>query len=157
MKHLCLFLFFIVSVNASASFFYKDLEFLAMENFSVKKKDDKVYIGFDYVIKNPNWYNIIIKPSSLKLTVADTDCGYVEVMEKVVIKKKKKGSYGFVLVGESSNFVKTGFSSIWYLITGKGVDFNIKGKLDAGLVIFNKKWPLDYTYQMTYDEFLSLF
>lgn len=128
-----------------------------MENFSVKRDDGKIFIQFDYVINNPNWYAIIIKPSVLKLTVAETDCGLVEVKDKIKILRKKQGNYPFVLVGDASKFAKSGFSSIWSLITGQGVAFNIKGKLDAGLVVFKKKWALDYTYKMTFDEFLSLF
>ncbi len=157
MKKILFLLVFLGSFKADASFFYKDLEFIGMENFSVVRKDGKIFIGFDYVINNPNWYAIIIKPSVLKLTVADTDCGLVKVQEDVKIKRKEQGNYPFVLVGDGSKFAKSGFSSIWSLITGNGVDFNIKGKLDAGLVIFKKKWDLDYTYKMTFDEFLSLF
>jgi len=153
-----IFLFAILfSLNADASFFYKDLEFLAMENFSVERKNDHVYIGFDYVIGNPNWYNIILKPSTLKLTVADTDCGWVKIEDKVKIKKKSKGSYPFVLKGDASKFVKSGFASIWALLSGKGIDFTLEGKLKAGIGLFVKKWAMDYTYKMTFEEFLSFF
>ena len=157
MKGFLFLLVFLCSFKADASFLYKDLEFIGMENFSVVRKDGKIFIGFEYVINNPNWYAIIIKPSVLKLTVANTDCGLVKVEEDVKITRKKQGNYPFVLVGDASKFAKSGFSSIWSLITGNGVDFNIKGKLDAGLVVFKKKWALDYTYKMTFYEFLSLF
>ncbi len=157
MSRLILLLSLCFSLSANAGFLYKDLEFLAMENFSVERKNDKVYIHFDYVIENPNFYGIILKPSSLKLKVADVDCGVVNTEEKIKIHRKKKGSYPFVLVGDGSSFVKSGFASLWYLISGKGVDFNLTGKLNAGVVLFTRKWPLDYTYKMTFEEFLSLF
>lgn len=128
-----------------------------MENFSIEKKADKIYIAFDYVIDNPNWYNVIIKPSSLYLKIADVDCGWVRIPEKVKIHKKEKGSYPFVLVGDASKFVKSGFSSIWALLTGKGIDFNLAGKINAGVSVFKKKWPMDYTYKMSFEEFLSFF
>lgn len=157
MKTLLIFLLLLGSFQAKSSFFYKDLEFLAMENFSAERKNGSIYIGFDYVIKNPNWYSIVIKPSALQLTVADVDCGLVKVEEKTKIERKKKGRYPFLLIGDASKFVKSGFSSIWNLMTGKGIDFNIKGKLDAGIAIYKKPWPLDYTYKMSFEEFLSLF
>jgi LEA14-like dessication related protein len=128
-----------------------------MENFTVVNENDKFHLGFDYVIKNPNWYGIVIKPSSLKLTVADVDCGWVQIEKSIKIKRQSKAGYPFVLVGDGSKFVKSGFTSIWYLITGKGVDFNLKGKLKAGVAFFKKKWPMDYTYSMDFEEFLSLF
>ncbi len=152
-----LILLFCFIPKTKASFFYKDLEFLSMENFSIEKKNDKIYFGFDYVINNPNWYSIVIKPSSLFLKISEVDCGWVRISEKIKLKRKQKGSYPMVLVGDASKFIKSGFASIWTLLTGKGIDFNLKGKINAGLTIFKKKWPLDYTYKMTFEEFLSLF
>lgn len=157
MKSLFFLIGFFVVVNAKASFLYKDLEFLGMENFSVNKKEGNIYVGFDYVINNPNWYAVIIKPSTLQLTVADVDCGWVKIPEKIKIERKREGKYPFVLVGDGSKFVKSGFASILYLITGRGVGFNLKGKLNAGLTVFKKKWDLDYTYTMSFEEFLMLF
>ncbi len=157
MKSLLFSLLILFSINASAGFFYKDLEFLAMENFEVEREDGKVTVRFDYVINNPNWYSVVIMPSSMDLTIADSDCGSVEIQEKIKIKKKAEGHYPFVLEGDASNFVKSAFSSIWALMSGKGIDFNLKGKLKAGIFIFRKKWDMDYTYKMSFDEFLSFF
>ncbi len=157
MKQLILLFTLFFGLTADAGFFYRDLEFLAMENFTVERKNDKVYLGFDYVINNPNWYGIKIKPSSLKLTVADVDCGWVSIEENIKLKRKSEGSYPFVLVGDGSSFVKGGFASIWNLMTGGGVDFTLKGKLKAGVGFYSKKWAVDYTYKMSFDEFLSLF
>lgn len=135
----------------------KDLVFKGMENFSVERKNGKVYIGFDYVIENPNKINFVIKPSSLFLKIADQDVGWVRIEEKIKIKKKSEAGYPFMMVGDASNFVKSAFSGIWGLITGAGIDFNIAGKLKAGLWFFKKKWPVDYTYKMTNEEFMSFF
>ena len=157
MKTIILFFALFFGLSANAGFWYKDLEFLAMENFSVERKNDHIYIGFDYVIKNPNWYAIVIKPSTLKLTVADTDCGWVKIEDKIKIRRLQKGSYPFVLKGDGSKFIKSGFASIWALMTGSTVDFTLKGKLKAGVTLFTKRWAMDYTYKMTFEEFLSLF
>lgn len=157
MKRLVLILFALVSLSANASFLYKDLEFKSMENFKVERKDGKVYIRFDYVIYNPNWYSVVIKPSSLFLKIAGEDCGWVKIEDKIKIKNKKEGHYPFVLKGDASNFVKSTFSSLWAMMTGEGVDFNLNGKLKAGVSVFRKKWAMDYTYSMTFDEFLSFF
>jgi hypothetical protein len=136
---------------------FEDLIFEGMENFTVEKSNDKVHIGFDYIIENPNKLNLVIKPSSLFLTIADKDCGWVRIDEKIKLKKKSKGSYPFVLVGDASNFVKSSFATIWNIITVKGIAFNIKGDISAGIAIFKKKWPVDYTYNMTNKEFMSFF
>lgn len=145
------------SLNANAGFFWKDLEFISMENFSVDRKDGRVYLGFDYVINNPNWYGILMKPSSMFLKIADVDCGWVRIEEKTKLKRKHQGAYPFVLVGDASKFVKSGFSSIWALLTGQGVSFNLKGNIKGGVAGITKKFPLDYTYKMSFEEFLSLF
>lgn len=157
MKNILFILFLLLSIDSEAGFFYKDLEFKAMENFEVERKDGKVTIQFDYVIYNPNWYSVVIMPSSMALKIADSDCGLVQIQEKIKIKKKEEGHYPFVLRGDASNFVKSTFSSIWALMSGKGVDFNLKGKLKAGIFVFRKKWEMDYTYKMSFDEFLSFF
>lgn len=150
-------LFFAVQTNILAEQEFKDLEFLAMENFSVEKKYGKVYVGFDYVIKNPNWFSIIIKPSSLFLKIADSDCGWVKVEEKTKVKAKETKGYHFVLVGDGSMFVKSAFSSIWNMMSGKGIGFTIAGKLKAGVAFIKMKIQVDFTYKMTFDEFMSFF
>lgn len=144
-----------LAANAEQEFQYP--EFLAMEKFTVEKKDGKVYVGFDYVIKNPNWYNIVIMPSNLFLKIADVDCGSVQVQNKIKLIRKETRGYHFVLVGDESQFLKSSFSSIWNMMLGNGITFNIAGKLKAGVFIARPKWAVDYTYRMTMDEFLSFF
>jgi len=157
MQKIFLMFAFLCTLQAKAEQEVKDLEFLALENFGVEKKDGNVYVSFDYVINNPNWFNVIILPSSLFLKIADSDCGWVKVEDKIKIKRKTTANYRFVLVGKQSQFVKSAFSSIWSMITGKGIDFNIAGKLKAGVAVFRMKWDIDYTYKMTMDEFMSFF
>ena len=154
MKRITLILALLATFNSIA---FEDLIFKGMENFTVDRKDGKVHIGFDYVIENPNGISVIIKPSSFFLKIAGQDCGWVRISEKIKIKKKVEGKYPFMLVGDASNFVKSTFSSIWNLITGKGIEFNMAGKINAGVFFFKKKWPMDYTYKMTNEEFMSFF
>lgn len=135
----------------------KDLEFHAMENFSVEKRNGRVFVGFDYVITNPNWYSIVIMPSSLFLKIAEQDCGWVSVDEKLKLKAKTKAGYHFVLSGSTTQFSKSAFSSIWSMMSGRGIPFNIAGKLKAGVSLLRIKIEVDYTYNMTFDEFLSFF
>jgi LEA14-like dessication related protein len=143
--------------SAKSSFWYKDLEFLAMENFIVSKSEDKIIIKFDYVIKNDNWYAVTIKPSLLNLNVAETDCGDVYIPKKIKIKRKSKSSYPFVLVGDASKFSKSGFMSVWNMFTKGSVDLILKGKIKAGVFGLTKKWNLDYLYKMSWQEFMSFF
>ncbi len=157
MKKLLFTLSLLVStLNVNASFWYKDIQFLSMENFEVTQ-GDMYSISFDYVIDNPNWYSVIIKPSHLDLTIAGHDCGTVYIPEKLKIRKKTKGKYRFVLSAEASKFIKSGFGSIWSMLTNGQVDFNLNGFLKAGLLGITKKIKLDYTYEMTWSEFMSFF
>lgn len=154
MKRLIFILIFSISFNSLA---FDDLIFKGMENFSVERKDGKMYIGFDYIIENPNKIGVVIKPSSMFLKIADQDCGWVRITEKIKIKRKTEGAYPFMLVGDAGSFVKSAFSSIWNLILGNGIDFNLKGELKAGVLFLRKKWKMDYTYKMTNEEFMSFF
>jgi len=150
------FFIFLSTINANASFWYKDIEFLSMENFEVTQ--GAMYsISFDYVINNPNWYSIVIKPSHLDLTIADNDCGTVYIPEKLKIKRKTKARYPFVITAEASKFVKTSFGSIWTMLTSGQVDFRLNGFLKAGVLGITKKIKMDYTYEMTWSEFMSFF
>jgi len=157
MKQLLLMLALFSVIGAKAEQAYKDIIFYGMENFDVAKKNGKVYVSFDYIIENPNWYAATVMPSSLALIIADMACGDVVVEDKIKLAARTKAAYRFTLVGESSQFAKSTFSSIWNLMTGKGISFTIRGKLKAGVFIFRPKWKVDYTYNMTYDEFLSFF
>lgn len=157
MKKLVAAIFIFVSLVSYSETEMKDLQFHAMENFSVEKRNDRVFVGFDYVITNPNWYSIVIMPSSLFLRIAEQDCGWVSVDEKLKVKAKTKAGYHFVLSGSASQFTKSSFSSIWNMMTGKGIAFHIAGKLKAGVSLLRLKIAVDYTYTMTFDEFLSFF
>ena len=154
MKKLLIAFLCLTTLNSLA---FEDLIFKGMENFTVEKKNEKVHIGFDYIIENPNKISVVIKPSALFLKIADKDCGWVRIEDKIKIKKKTEAPYAFKLVGDAGNFVKSSFASIWNLITGKGINFNIAGDIKAGIVIFKKKWKVDYTYKMSNDEFMSFF
>lgn len=147
----------LISGFSAKAQFYKDLEFKTMENFTFEKTENNLIIGFDYVIYNPNWYKIVIKPSSLKLTIAGSDCGWVTVDKKVKILKKKEQAYSFRLVGDSEKFARSAFASMFSMLTGNGVTFNISGKLKAGAFLIRKKWDIDYDYVMSYEEFISFF
>lgn len=136
---------------------FKEPEVMGAENFSVERVNGRMHIGFDIVIKNPNRLGFVIKPSSLFLKIAGVDMGWVRVEEKIKIKRKSEAGYPFALVGNSGDFVKSAFSSIWSLIIGEGVDFNMAGTVKAGVFFFKKKWKVDFTYKMTNDEFMSLF
>jgi len=158
MKVLLIVSFFLsISFTAKSSFWYKDIEFLAMENIEVVRGNGKIAIKFDYVINNPNWYGMVIKPSQLQLNVAGNDCGIVHIPQKIKIKRKKKARYPFVLIGDASKFTKSGFSSFWKMLSKGEVDFQLKGKLKAGVFGITKKWDLDYIYKMTWAEFMSFF
>lgn len=143
--------------NAHSSFWYKDLEFLSMENINVAKSEDKILIKFDYVIKNDNWYGVTIKPSLLNLNIAGSDCGDVYIPKKIKIKRKSQFSYPFVLVGDASKFGKSGFKAGWDMFTKGSVDFILKGKIKAGVFGLVKKWELDYLYKMSLQELMSFF
>ncbi len=147
----------LLNFGSHASFWYKDLEFIAIENFKVNKGSDKVYISFDYIINNPNWYNITIKPSIMNLKIAETDCGEVLIKDKINIKRKTKAAYKFSLLGDASKFIKSGFSSIFTMLSKGKIDFLLFGDLRAGAFGFTKKWKMDYTYGMTLEEFMSFF
>ena len=146
-----------LSTSVSASFWYKDLEYFAMENFKVSRGNEKIAISFDYIIKNPNWYNITLRPSVLRLNIAGSDCGDVMILDKLNIKRKTKATYAITLYGDSSKFIKSGFSSIWSMLSAGEVDFNLKGQLKAGVFGFTRKWKMDYTYKMTLEELMSFF
>src|SRR5688500_17539239 len=135
MKNVLLIISLFLAVGASADQKFEDLEFLVLENFSVVKIDGKVRFGYDYIIKNRNWYSIIIKPSFLFRKIDDTDCGWVKVEEKIKVKGNTTRGYHFVLVGDDSQFVKSTFSSIWNMMSGKGIGFNIAGQLKAGVFL----------------------
>ncbi len=143
--------------KSHASFWYKDLEYLAMENFKAAKDEKRMLISFDYIINNPNWYNITLKPSVLKLTIAGADCGEVMILDKINIKRKTKAAYAFVLLGDASKFIKSGFSSVFTMLSKGAIDFRLVGDLKAGVFGLTKKWKMDYTYKMTWDEFMSFF
>lgn len=146
-----------LSFNTQASFWYKDLEFISIENFAVNKGADKIIISFDYIINNPNWYNITIKPSVMNLTIANTDCGDVLIKDKVNLKRKTKAAYRFNVMGDATKFMRGSFSSIFTMLTKGQIDFVLMGDLRAGVFGITKKWKMDYTYGMTLEEFMSFF
>lgn len=145
-----------VDDNERVVFFQQPL-LRAVKNVRVDRKNGQVYVHFDCVVENTNGVGIVIRPSSLNLSIGGQDFGRVRTVKKMKVKRKTEAVYPVVLSGEADRFAKGVLSSAWHLILGKKVDLSLKGQLNARVFLFKKKWEVNYVYPMTGETFKSFF
>ena len=89
-----IYLIFFVSVFSSCSLF-KNLEISNIQDISPSFENKSIVLNAFIDVKNSNFYNVTVKASELIASINDKELGNIELLEKVVFKRKSTGSYPF--------------------------------------------------------------
>ena len=74
---------------------FKDLQISNIEDISPSFENKTIIINASIDVKNSNFYNIAVKASDLVVSIDDKELGNIELLEKVVFKRKSTGTYPF--------------------------------------------------------------
>ena len=89
-----IYLIFFVSFFSSCSLF-KNLEISNIQDISPSFENKSIVLNASIDVKNSNFYNVTVKASELIASINDKELGNIELLEKVVFKRKSTGSYPF--------------------------------------------------------------
>ena len=74
---------------------FKDLQISNIQDISPSFENKTVVLNASIEVKNSNFYNVAVKASELVVSINDKELGDIELLEKVVFKRKSSGTYPF--------------------------------------------------------------
>ena len=74
---------------------FKDLQISNIQDISPSFENKTVVLNASIDVKNSNFYNVAVKASDLVVSIEDKELGNIELLEKVVFKRKSTGTYPF--------------------------------------------------------------
>ena len=74
---------------------FKNLEISNIQDISPSFENKTIVLNASIDVKNSNFYNVTVKASELIASINDKELGNIELLEKVVFKRKSTGSYPF--------------------------------------------------------------
>jgi LEA14-like dessication related protein len=74
---------------------FKNLEISNIQYISPSFENKTVVLNASIEVKNSNFYNVAVKASELVVSINDKELGDIELLEKVVFKRKSSGTYPF--------------------------------------------------------------
>ena len=72
---------------------FKNLEISNIQDISPSFENKTIVLNASIDVKNSNFYNVTVKASELIASINDKELGNIELLEKVVFKRKSTGSY----------------------------------------------------------------
>lgn len=74
---------------------FKNLEISNIQDISPSFENKTVVLNASIEVENSNFYNVAVKASELVVSINDKELGDIELLEKVVFKRKSSGTYPF--------------------------------------------------------------
>ena len=74
---------------------FKDLQISNIQDISPSFENKTVVLSASIDVNNSNFYNVAVKASELLVSIDDKELGNIELLEKVVFKRKSTGTYPF--------------------------------------------------------------
>ena len=72
---------------------FKNLEISNIQDISPSFENKTIVLNASIDVKNSNFYNVTVKASELIASINDKELGNIELLEKVVFKRKSTGTY----------------------------------------------------------------
>lgn len=124
---------------------YEDVEFRKVQSVNFNRTaGDELLITMGVELFNPNGYKIKVVKSDLDLVIGGTSAGKAQLKKKVIIQKRKEGTYDVIIQADQKAIGKALLSSgLGALFTGK-VQVGVKGWVKGRVFIFGKKFDVDF-------------
>jgi len=118
-----------------------------------KIEDKKIDFKVKFVLNNPNFYTIKIKPSTMDLMIDGTPMGKIYLNEKVKLRRKTEQEYAVPL----SFKVEKGSFLIMSMSLGlrDQIEIQIKGPVKGGVFFLYKEFPFEYKKAIAPKELLK--
>lgn len=139
-------------------FQYDDLVYQGFDNVKMTKpKEGQMTLNFDLKLDNPNKFKIKIKPSDVTVFLGGKELGQVHLTETLTIAKRSERSYPISLDVKLKDLFKSGFGSLFEMMTKQTVSLRVKGFVRGSVYGVTQKRYIDETKEMETAQFMKLF
>jgi hypothetical protein len=95
-----IYLFRVIYLMVFVSFFsscslFQDIQITNIQDINPSFENKTVVLNASIDVKNSNFYNVAVKTSDLLVSIDDKELGNIELLDKVVFKRKTTGTYPF--------------------------------------------------------------
>jgi LEA14-like dessication related protein len=145
-----LILLFAISISLSSCGIYKDVEFVGVDDVSVKEfSATAIIVEVKAVINNPNGFDITIYDSDLDFIVNGTKLGKAKIDETIVLIKKAQNTYTFIVKADTEGLSSKMGLLFPILMTGKA-KVKVKGDIFAKALGMKKKAPIEFAEEIAF-------
>jgi LEA14-like dessication related protein len=135
-------LFCFIFIGLSSCSLFKDIKINAVKDISPSIENKAIIINTSVEVKNPNFYRVAIKSTDLQVFLDDKELGNIELLDKVLFKKKTTDTYALKL---KMKLVDGALFTILRNVFKKEVTLTFKGKIKGAALGIPKSITINET------------
>lgn len=121
---------------------FKDIKINAVKDISPSIENKAIIINTSVEVKNPNFYRVAIKSTNLQVFLDDKELGNIELLGKVLFKKKTTDTYTLKL---KMKLAEGALFTILRNVFKKEVTLTFKGKIKGAAMGIPKSITINET------------
>ena len=143
--------FFLSALLLSSCISYKPVMITGVRDVKTANiTGEKVELSFNLEINNPNGFKMVLNEYTMDVSLNDKSLGKATSGEKIVIKRKSKGSYPFKLSASYKDFVAATINGLGSLIKKEPVTFKVSGAIGGRIGCLKKNIPIETTQKIKF-------
>lgn len=134
-----------LSVTLFSCIKYEDVQLLKVTNIRINSLTaQKIEVGVDMQIVNPNNYKISIVDSDLELFLKGKKIGTAHIIDKIELPKKSDQIHEIAIATDLKDMLGGAIPVILSLMLEESVELQVKGEIKAQAKAFSKSFPIDF-------------
>jgi LEA14-like dessication related protein len=121
---------------------FKDIKINAVKDISPSIENKAIIINTSVEVKNPNFYRVAIKSTDLQVFLDDKELGNIELLDKVLFKKKTTDTY---IIKLKMKLADGALFTILRNVFKKEVTLTFKGKIKGAAMGIPKSITINET------------
>jgi LEA14-like dessication related protein len=121
---------------------FKEIKINAVKDISPSIENKAIIINTSVEVKNPNFYKVAIKSTDLQVFLDDKELGNIELLDKVLFKKKTTDTYALKL---KMKLADGALFTILRNVFKKEVTLTFKGKIKGAALGIPKSITINET------------
>lgn len=141
------FLIVLASLLLSSCTLYKEVELTRIDDVVVKRfGPEGIEAEVTFVLKNPNWYRIIVKHAEVDVLLNQKPAGMVSYDERYVLPARSEEPHTLVLTGSLSDKPGGGFlDNLLNLLINREAQLDAEGYVEGRGLIVQRKFPIAFS------------
>lgn len=136
-------LLFLITIGLSSCFFYKEVKISNIRNIElVKFENNAIIIEADVHVENPNFYDIEVVDSKLKIFLDGEILGNAKILNSLKVIANEKGEKHLEIRTVYKGKISSSLKGIFGLALGKEMTIKIEGVVTGKALGFTHDYPL---------------